>query len=196
MTQEAAGRPNQRKRTRRAILEAAARLAAQGRTLTLDEVAEEALVSRATAYRYFPSVEALLVEAELHVAFPDPATFFVGLPNDPRERLVLAERAVHAMVLSHEPALRLMLAHSVTQPRDGTPVRLNRRIPLIEAALAPAADAMEAATVTMLSRALALVIGTESIIVCKDVLAIDADEAEAVKLWAIEALLDAAMRKD
>ena len=40
----------------------------QGRKPDLEEIAEEALVSRATAYRYFPSVEALLLEASLDVA--------------------------------------------------------------------------------------------------------------------------------
>ena len=52
------GRPNQKTRTRKDLLQAAARLMKQGGPPTLEEVAEEALVSRATAYRYFPSVEA------------------------------------------------------------------------------------------------------------------------------------------
>ncbi len=67
------GRPNQKTRTRKDLLQAAARLMKQGRTPTLEEVAEEALVSRATAYRYFPSVEALMVEAAVDVAVPEPA---------------------------------------------------------------------------------------------------------------------------
>lgn len=190
------GRPNQRKRTRKAILEAAARLASEGRTLTLEEVAEEALVSRATAYRYFPSVEALLVEAGLHMAFPDAAKLFADGSRDPAERIARAERAVHDMILTSEPAMRMMLAHSVTQTRDGegVMVRQNRRTPLIEAALAPARDKLAPATFERLSQALALVIGTEAMIVCKDVLGIDADEAETVKLWAIDALLRATLK--
>jgi len=65
------GRPNQRHRTRKDLLEAASRLMCQGRKPSLEEVAEEALVSRATAYRYFPSIEALLLEATLDVSTPD-----------------------------------------------------------------------------------------------------------------------------
>lgn len=67
---EKPGRPNQKQRTRKDLLDAAARLMKQGRKAGLEEIAEEALVSRATAYRYFPSVEALLLEAALHVALP------------------------------------------------------------------------------------------------------------------------------
>lgn len=190
-----AGRPNQRKRTRKAILEAAAKLAGQGKTPTLEDVAAEALVSRATAYRYFPSVEALMVEASLDMAFPDTAALFADGTRDPRERIARAEQAVHAMVLAHEPALRQMLAHSVTQSRgeDGSLVRQNRRTPLIDTALAPARNRMDAAAFQRLSHALALIIGTESLIVCKDVLGIDDTEAEAVKRWAVDALVRTAL---
>ena len=190
------GRANQRKRTRKAILAAAARLSAQGRTPTLEEVAEEAMVSRATAYRYFPNVEALIVEASLDIAFPDAAALFADGVRDPAERLERAERAVHEMVVGHEGALRMMLAHSVTltPASDGMDVRQNRRTPLIEAALEPARKAMDPAHFDRLSKALAMLIGTESMIVCKDVLGIGADEALAVKLWAVRSLLAAAMR--
>src|SRR5690606_29510510 len=58
-------RANQKLRTRKDLLEAAARLMREGRTPTFDEIAEAAMVSRATAYRYFPGLDALLVEAGL-----------------------------------------------------------------------------------------------------------------------------------
>src|SRR6185503_648192 len=70
------GRPNQKTRTRKDLLQAAARLMKQGGPPTLEEVAEEALVSRATAYRYFPRVEALMVEAAVDVAVPEPSVLF------------------------------------------------------------------------------------------------------------------------
>ena len=73
-----AGRPNQRSRTRKDLLRAASRLLKQGRNPSLEEIAEEALVSRATAYRYFPSVEALLVEASFDVAVPEADQLFAG----------------------------------------------------------------------------------------------------------------------
>ena len=75
---ERPGRPNQKSRTRKDLLRAAARLMQAGSSPTLEEVAEEAMVSRATAYRYFPGVEALLTEAALDVAMPDGESFFAG----------------------------------------------------------------------------------------------------------------------
>jgi hypothetical protein len=44
----------------------------------------------------------------------------------------------------------------------------------------------------MLSRALALVVGTEAMVVCKDVLQFDDAEAREVERWAIRALVEAA----
>ena len=92
---EASGRPNQKSRTRKDLLAAAARLMKQGRSITLEDVAEEALVSRSTAYRYFPSVEALLVEAPIDRAVPDPADLFRNTSSeDPVERLQIVDAAL------------------------------------------------------------------------------------------------------
>jgi AcrR family transcriptional regulator len=54
-------RANQKSRTRAALVEAAARLLRDGPP-TVAEAADAARISRATAYRYFPTQEALLVE--------------------------------------------------------------------------------------------------------------------------------------
>ncbi len=192
---EKPGRPNQRSRTRKDLLRAAARLMKAGRNPTLEEVAGEALVSRATAYRYFSGVEALLVEAALDVAMPDDGFFAADGSEDPVERLLRADEAVAAVVLDNEAALRAMLVHSLQRGMDeaGLPVRQNRRTPLIEQALAPARGEMSPADFTRLVRALALVVGTESMLVFKDVLAIDDDEAAAVRVWMIRTLTAAAL---
>ena len=192
------GRPNQKSRTRKDLLRAAARLMQAGRSPTLEEVAEEAMVSRATAYRYFPGVEALLTEAALDVARPDAETLFAGDDGaaEPLERLLRADTAVADMVRANEPALRAMLIHSLQQGLGGggVPVRQNRRTPLIEAALAPARDTLSPWLHDRLVKALALVIGTESMLAFKDVLRLPDDEAGAVRRWMIRALFEAARK--
>jgi AcrR family transcriptional regulator len=193
-------RPNQKRRTRKDLLQAAARLMKQGRRPGLDEVAEEALVSRATAYRYFPSVEALLAEASADVVTPEPAELFAGGgPSDPVARVEKVDAALHDMVLANEPALRLMLANALQQAigreaGGAPPVRQNRRTPLIEAALEPVRRQFKPAAYDMLSKSLALVIGTEAMVVFKDVLQLPDAEARKVKRWAIRALVEAAKR--
>jgi AcrR family transcriptional regulator len=194
------GRANQKRRTRKDLLQAAAQLMKQGRRPSLDEVAEAALVSRATAYRYFPSTEALLAEASLDVVTPDAATLFSGsAPADPVARLEKVDAALHEMMLANEPALRLMLANSLQRAARGeveseTPLRQNRRTPLIEAALEPARRQFKPGSLDLLARALALIVGTEAMVVFKDVLQLDDAEARRVKRWAIRALVEAAKR--
>jgi len=189
------GRPNQKSRTRTDLLRAAARLMKEGRNPSLEEIAEAAMVSRATAYRYFSGVEALLVEAALDVAMPDEGFFAGDNSADAAARVLRADAAISAMVLENEPALRAMLVHSLQRGMDdgSLPVRQNRRTPLIEQALAPAQARLAPAAFTRLVRALALVIGTESMIVFRDVLAIGDDEAAAVRAWMIRALVAAAL---
>ncbi len=194
------GRPNQRRRTRKDLLQAAARLMKQGRKPSLEEVAEEALVSRATAYRYFPSIEALLREASLDVAMPDPDTFFEGVSSvDPEVRLERVEAAMHDVIAANEGPLRMMLAQALERnmpgaENDGTPARQNRRTPLIEAALKPARSEFGRSDLKLLSHALAIVIGTESMVVTKDVLQLSEAEARRVRCFAIRALVEGARK--
>ncbi len=194
------GRANQKRRTRKDLLQAAAQLMKQGRRPSLDEVAETALVSRATAYRYFPSTEALLAEASLDVVTPDAAVLFAGnAPADPVARLEKVDAALHDMMLANEPALRLMLANSLQRAARGeaegeTPLRQNRRTPLIEAALEPARRQFKPGSLDLLAKALALIVGTEAMVVFKDVLQLDDAEARRVKRWTIRALVEAAKR--
>lgn len=194
-----AGRPNQRRRTRKDLLNAATRLMKKGRKPTLEEVAAEALVSRATAYRYFPSIDALLVEATLDVAAPDARDVFRGAPqSDPVARVEKVDAAFEAMMSTNETGLRMMLAQSLQRSlaEEGgeLPKRQNRRSPLIEAALASSRKEFSAGDYLCLTRALALIIGTESLIVFKDVLQISDAEARKVRRWAIRALIQAAKR--
>jgi AcrR family transcriptional regulator len=197
---ERIGRPNQRARARRDLLQAASRLMKQGRTPTLEEVAEEALVSRATVYRYFPSVEALLVEAAVDVAMPEPGELFRDEDSrDPVARLQRVDTAVHDVILANEPLLRTMLAHTIQQgiqadENGNLPRRQNRRTPLIEAALEPARDQFKPGVLKVLTRALALILGPEAMVVVKDVLQLDDVDGRRVKRWAIRALVEAAKK--
>lgn len=193
-------RNNQRLRTRKDLLSAAGRLLKKGRRLTMDDVAQEAMVSRATAYRYFPNLDALLVEAPLDGAVPDPAVLFADDPSvDPADRLDRAETALHEMIYRNEAQLRAMVVHSLRQSlADGKhriPVRQNRRTPIIEAALAPVRSRLGDATYARLCAALSLVFGTESMLIFRDIVPLSAADARKVKSWALKALVQRALEE-
>jgi len=189
-------RANQRLRTRKDLLEAAARLIREGRTPSFEEVAEAALVSRATAYRYFPGIDALLLEAALDMAMPASETIFSGeTGGDPVARLERLDAALSRMVTANEAGLRVMLAQSVQRPADAdAPTRQNRRGPLVAEALAPAADQFAPEDLDTLSKALVLLLGIEAVVVFKDVLRVNEAEARRIRRWAIRALVEAARK--
>ena len=189
------GRINQRLRTRKDLLEAGLRLSAEGRQPSLDEIAAEAKVSRATAYRYFSSTEALLVEASADMSFPDLATLFAGQEAASTvDRLVRLDRVTAAMIRDHEPAIRALVVSSMQQAMKAgeVPVRQNRRTPAIATALEPSRQQFSPDAYAMLEKALALVIGTEAMIVFKDVLGLSDRDAAKVRRWVIEALVEKA----
>lgn len=194
------GRSQQKQRTRKDLLDAAARLVRDGQRPSLDDVAEAALVSRATAYRYFPSIEALLLEAAVHVAAPDAEVFEAASPTDPIDRLWRVDAAFEAMIRENEAPLRLMLARILEASVRGEapadlPARQNRRSPLIETALEPSRGGLDPVVFEKLVSALSIVIGTESFVVTRDVLGLSDEDAAEVRRWAISALVEAA-RKD
>lgn len=185
-------RDAQRGRTRKAIVRAAARLLERGERPSLEEVAAEAEVSRATAYRYFPGLDALLSEAAVDALVPEPEDLFAGeASTDVAERLALVDATLDRACRSREVPLRLMLARTLersvqAEPGDA-PLRQNRRVPMIEQALEP----LENYDVRLIP-ALAMIIGTEGLIALKDVVGLDEAQSRLVRQWAIAALLDAA----
>lgn len=188
---------NQELRTRKDILLAAGRLLRRGRKPTMDEIADEALVSRATAYRYFGGVDDLLVEVPIDEAVDEPGDIFANDPtDDPEERVDRAEAFIHELVYRNEGQLRILLASSIGRHAGDNKARKrqNRRIPLIEAALSKSRHRFRDEDYERLCRALAMIIGPESMIVFNDVLDIDEATAREVKSWAVRALVRAALK--
>jgi len=132
-----AGRVNQKQRTRAAILAAARDLITGSAEVTMPAVARAALVSEATAYRYFPDLVSLLREA-VAGTWPSPAEALASVEHstDPVERIAVAtERLLHH-VQAYQGAVRAMIAASVVRP-ESADIRPGYRFALIDLALAP-----------------------------------------------------------
>ncbi len=194
-------RINQLRRTRKDILSAASRLLKQDKLPSMEEVAKEALVSRATVYRYFNNIESLLAEAPIDGSVPNAEDLFAeGKSNNPLKRIDKAEKAFHDIVYKNEAQLRIMLAHSMYQKlgekkNSPFPVRQNRRCGVIKAALAPVREKFEDSIYKKTCAALAALFATESMIVYKDVLNLDKKTAREVNSWAVQTLVRAALEE-
>jgi AcrR family transcriptional regulator len=193
---------NQRNRTRAAVIEAATELMREGRPPTVAEAAERALVSRATAYRYFPTQESLLLDVANVEALMKPVEDLVASfpTGDAAQRLAVLVRTMTPALLSDEALIRTgeriyMDTWLANQP-DGnhTPVRAGRRMRYIDEALRPLGDRLGEPARKRLRCALALALGTEAVIAMKDSAGLDDDEEIVATLeWAAGALLRTAL---
>jgi AcrR family transcriptional regulator len=179
--QTATGRANQKLRTHNAIVQAAAELSRTGREVTMPEIAKAALVSEATAYRYFPDLASLLREA-IAGQLPTPAEALepVADSNDPVERVAAATEFLLRHVLARQGVVRAMIASTVTRPTDAA-ARPGLRFGLIDHALAPLTDTLGAADpgLEQLHRDLAIVVSAEALFNLTDMCRLDPEEAIA-----------------
>jgi AcrR family transcriptional regulator len=186
-----APRERQKSRTRRALIEAADELFAAGVVPTVAAVAERADVARATAYRYFPTQEALLVET----TFLGDSDALRGIPAladsiaDPGERMAAAVRTGAEWTLEREARLRMILRASL-DPAGGT-TRPARRRGYIAALLEPLALPVE--THERLAAALALLFGIDPIVALTDNADVEREQIPEILAWTARALVTAAL---
>ena len=170
------GRVNQRLRTRNAIVRAAVEVIRTGGEVTMPEVARTALVSEATAYRYFPDLGSLIREALSAELFtPAEALASVARSTDPAVRIAVATEHLLRHVLRYQGAVRAMIAATITRP-GGQLTRPGLRFGLIDEALAPVADTPELAE---LKRALTVVVSADALFTLTDLSGLPPDEAVA-----------------
>jgi AcrR family transcriptional regulator len=196
-TQAGAGRSNQKKRTRAAILAAARDLVESGREVTMPEIARTALVSEATAYRYFPDLPSLVGEA-LSGAWPAPAEALrpVAGSADPVERVAFACAFLLRGTLARQGAVRAMMAATITRPETAA-ARPGVRFGLIEEALAPVRERFAAAAperLAQLERDLAVAVSAEALFCLTDLCGLAPEEAIASAVRTASTLTAAALR--
>jgi AcrR family transcriptional regulator len=185
---------NQKARTRAAIVQAVHDLARSGAEITMPSVAEAAMVSEATAYRYFPDLVTLLLEAD-QSTWPDPVQALAPVADsaEPAERIGFAARLLLDGVLANESAVRAMIAGSITRPEIAAR-RPGHRFGLIDAALAPAAHQLDPATLTQLRRGLTVVVSADALFTLTDLCELSRPDAVDSVVRTARALTEAAFR--
>jgi AcrR family transcriptional regulator len=190
------GRANQKLRTRTAIVQAAVELIRTGREITMPEVARAALVSEATAYRYFPDLASLLQEAMVG-QFPTPAEALapVAGSEDPVLRVAAATEHLMRNVLTHQGAARAMIAATITRPGSAG-ARPALRVGLIDHALAPLDATLgrtDPGALAQLRNDLAVVVSAEALFTLTDLCGLTPEDAIASAVHTATALTRAAL---
>ena len=185
---EESGRRQQKRRTRDQLIDATRTLIAEnGAAPTVAEAAAAALISRTTAYRYFPNQKALLVAAH-----PETAAVSLLPPDRRRRRGAPAEavKAFHDLIIDTETQQRTMLLLSL-QPGDAQdlPLRKGRAIAWFEDALAPLSDRFSEAELHRLAVAVRSAVGIEAMVWLTDVAGLSRPDAARVMQWSAQAIL-------
>jgi len=192
---EAGGRTAQKQRTRAALIDAAQSLISGGTTPTVKDAAAAASISRATAYRYFPSQRALLTAA--HPTIDESYSLLpADAPADPAARLDLAITRLHESLLETEPQMRTMLRLSLEATdaeRADLFLRQGRAIRWLEEALAPLREEWTDADLRRLVLAIRSAAGVEAFVWLVDVAGLDRHDATDLMRWSANALLRAAL---
>ena len=189
------GRAAQRRRTRRAIVEATSRLLAAGGNPSVNDIAAAADVSRRTIYTYFPTLDQLLLDATVGAMNinVEAAIDAAGEP-DARTRIAALIAVVSDGMADSLPLGRKLIKLTVdTPPADGGPRRGYRRIAWIEQALEPIRPRLGPDRFEQLVSVLAVVIGWEAFVVLFDVRDLSADQARETLTGAALTLVDAAL---
>jgi AcrR family transcriptional regulator len=198
-------RANQKARTREAIVEAAQQLYRQGGRPTIAQAAEQARVSRATAYRYFPTQEALMVEVTGVTPRVVEVEKLLGSlsTEDVERRLLLLLDTFGQIVLAEEAEFRTALlvyldtwlrSHRNGGNNNAPAVREGRRMRWLDKVLEPLDDLPEEQK-RRLRAALALTMGMDSIVIMKDVCRLEDHEALAVLRWVATVLVRAGLEE-
>jgi AcrR family transcriptional regulator len=193
-------RENQKARTRAALVDAATELLREGGAPTVPEAAERARVSRATAYRYFPTQDALLTEiAGVGPAVAPVEDMLAGLDGiDVEERLTRLLDMLNPIMLADEArgraALRVYLDTWLHSGGDAPLLREGRRVRWLDTVLEPERPRLSDAHYERLRAALALTMSIDAIVVMRDVCHIDDDgELLEVLRWAASVILRAGL---
>lgn len=176
------------------------RLARRGRTPSVAEVAEMAGVSRATAYRYFPSRSAVI--AAVVAESLGPVRSYMPQAREGGERVRELFSQTFPRFKEFEPhmraALQLSLEHeslervgSLEEPR----YRRGFRRDLLRRAAGPLRERLGRGPFEQLLKALSILYGIEPHVVLKDIWDATDREVEKITRWMVDALIAAALRE-
>ena len=167
-------RTKQKERTRIALVEAARELLLEGRAPTVAASADRAMISEATAYRYYTSARSLLQDV-LVINWPGLENVLADLRALPtvRARAQLAAEEMARTVLANEAQVRALISLSYSSGKSDEihyagDLRPAFRVALIEAVLDRVPARVDKKRRRQLQLALSVTISAEAVLSLKD----------------------------
>ncbi|MDI9256778.1 TetR/AcrR family transcriptional regulator [Flavobacterium sedimenticola] len=191
------GRSKQKYHTREKILSAAQQLLQSKTDFTLEEVAQNAKLSRATVYRYYSNSDALSAEAVLDRLTKDSSSIAKDIKGDDvLSRCLEIQHYYNNLALDNEAAFRKYLSIVLTNTSEVEQVRGGRRVETLKATLENSNPNLTTKDKTNLIHAASILMGIEAFIVTKDVCGLDNENSKATLKWAMEMMIKGVLKAD
>ncbi|EAR00440.1 TetR/AcrR family transcriptional regulator [Maribacter sp. HTCC2170] len=183
------GRKKQKLKTRNSILNTAQQFLTKGIDFSLEDVAKEAQVSRATIYRYYSNVDVLSSEAGLDLNTQSPVEINNQLRDvGPIEKILGIQEYFNNLTIDNEAAFRkylsVVLASAAPKAKRGA-----RRTNTLQLAIDSEQFNINKTELTKLTNIATLLMGIEAFIVTKDVCELSDQASKETLQWGLQMIL-------
>jgi len=183
------GRKNQKLKTRNSILNTAQKLLATGKVFSLEDVAKEAKVSRATIYRYYSNIDVLSAEAGLDLNTQSPEEINIQLRDRGTiQKLLGIQEYFNNLTIDNEAAFRkylsIVLASVSPKAKRGA-----RRTKALQLAFDGEHFDIDKTELTKLTNIATVLMGIEAFIVTKDVCGLSNKDSKETLQWGLQMIL-------
>lgn len=185
------GRIEQKTKTKSKILHVAKKLLQKETSITLEDVANQANISRATIYRYYSNVDILTMEASLEIYHKSTDKFFDEVKEKSFEdRILYIQEQYNNFAQQNETVFRRYLSAVLTESiSTKEKLRSARRVKTLKKVLKPFESEIDGTSLNHLINSASILMGIDALVVCKDVCDLNNQEADETLQWALKMIL-------
>ncbi|WPY98220.1 TetR/AcrR family transcriptional regulator [Christiangramia sp. OXR-203] len=188
------GRKTQKLKTRDKILRSTQKLLEKNQDISLEDVAKEAGISRATIYRYYSSIDVLAAEAVLDLNTKSSEDLYDEVAGkDLKEAILSMQNYYNQLTIDNESGFRKYMSVVLNNDHSDK-MRGARRKKSLLMLLENKAQHMSAQDKENLANITTVLMGIEAFVVTKDVCGLNNVESKNLLNWGMEKLLESILK--
>lgn len=190
------GRKTQKLKTRDKILKSTQLLLGKHKDITLEDVAKNAEISRATIYRYYSSIDILTAEAILDLNTISPEELFEEVQNKELNEAILAiQEYYNQLTIDHEAGFRKYMS-VVLNADQSDKMRGARRKKTLMMLLKKKAKNLKSKELENLANLSTVLMGIEAFVVTKDVCGLNNEQSKELLNWGLLLILEKVLKEN
>ncbi|TQI71905.1 TetR family transcriptional regulator [Gramella sp. Hel_I_59] len=188
------GRKTQKLKTRDKILRSTQKLLEKNKYISLEDVAKEADISRATIYRYYSSIDVLAAEAVLDLNTKSSEDLYDEVAGKDLEEAILSMQDYYnQLTIDNESGFRKYMSVVLNNDHSDK-MRGARRKKSLMMLLDSKAQHMSVEEKENLANIATVLMGVEAFVVTKDVCGLNNEESKKLLNWGMERLLESILK--